>query len=911
MARHLPRIGFRAKLLLAFAIVLLPILALLFVNFQASLESERDSTLGDQQLTAQAVAVQVDEAFDAAVGIGWAVANDPLVKTMDPARLDPHLQRLAAQHPMYDAINVFDAQGSNRGWGQLTEPAEPRLNIADRPYFQRVMATNAPTISDVILLRRPEAVGIIATVPIRDEADRPIGVVNVVMRTDQLASRYEHARLLPGQAILLADRTGRLAFHTGIPGLTFEQSDDFIGFEPLRQALSGTAVQVPQFITPILGDVRLGAFVPTPRYQWVVGVTMPRAVALAPVQQAFRDQMLAFVGLLLLSSGLAIVLARLFVEPVRRLARGARALGRGELSRRVTLHTGDELEELGESFNEMAAQLEQRQAEVQRLRTEAERRAGQLAAIIASMTDAVFIASADGRLVDSNPAAARLLGAETGITLGLPLDEYFRRHDLRRLDGRPLAPEESALRRAIAGEAFSGLEARLRTLQGEERIVSCSGAPVHNEAGDIILGVVVAHDITEERGREQETEALGEIARSLVHELELNRVAEVVMDQSLRVLGADAVLLHLADPVRRELTLLAQRNLPASMEAEERVIPYDAPLLSARAATEGRLQTVEDLAKATLAHPAREAYDRGGFRSLLAVPLFSRGSIVGVLTHLSRRPRRFSRRSLEFNTTVADLFAVAIENAHLYDELRDALRLREEFIAAAAHELKTPVTVIKGWAQMLLATNAQSAQQRRALQTIDRQADRVGRLIEDVLAVSTLRPGVPPEAKERFDLAEAVETTVHQASRFLEGYRFAVKTEGPLPVETDRRLVIEVLNRLLENAARYSPSGGIVEVEARQSGGQAIVAVRDHGFGIAPERQKHVFEPFYQPVPPGVPGYVGAVSLGLHLSKQIIEALGGRIWITSTPGEGSIFSFSLPLAADAPRQQRGGNRIAS
>jgi len=116
-----------------------------------------------------------------------------------------------------------------------------------------------------------------------------------------------------------------------------------------------------------------------------------------------------------------------------------------------------------------------------------------------------------------------------------------------------------------------------------------------------------------------------------------------------------------------------------------------------------------------------------------------------------------------------------------------------------------------------------------------------------------------------------------------------------LVVEGDRDLVAEVISRLMEHAVRYSPTGRLVELCVRHDGAAAVVSVTSYGTGVAPERRPHIFEPFYEPVPPGDEGYVGTVSLGLYLSKQIVEAHGGQIWFTDGPNGGSTFSFSLPL----------------
>jgi signal transduction histidine kinase len=587
------RLSLSAKLLLAFAVVLLPIFALMLVTLRSVLVSLQQGTLDDHLLTAQAVAVQVDASFDAAIGVGWAVANDPLSQTMDPSLLDPHLQALVASNPGYDTVNVFDAQGVNRGWGNLTDPAGPRLFVGDRDFFLEVMATNTPVISQVLELRRPTVVGVVASVPIRGPDGRPIGVVNVVTRTDQMAKRYEAAKLEPGQAILLADRTGRLAFDTLRPDLTYDESNAFSGFEPIESALAGVPSEVAQFTSPIGGDSRMGAFVPTPKYHWAVGVTIPRDVALAPLQETMRRQLLAFGGIVVLSLGLAFMLARFLFAPVRQLESAARDLGRGDLTRRVRISTGDELQRLGGSFNEMAGQLEQRQA-----------------------------------------------------------------------------------------------------------------------------------------------------------------------------------------------------------------------------------------------------------------------------------------------------------------ELRESMRVREEFMSAAAHELKTPITTIKGWTQVLLKSNGRRPVEQKALETIDRQTERITHLIEELLSVVRLRAGASELHRERFDLSSLVRSLVEGGGEMTEQHGLRVEPDGPLWVDADRPLIAEVLGHLLQNAVRYSPKGGTVELEARRDGREAVVSVRDHGEGIPLERQAHVFEPFYEPVPPGLPSYVGIVSLGLHLSRQVVEAHGGRIWFTSTPGEGSTFFFSLPLEGE-------------
>jgi signal transduction histidine kinase len=240
---------------------------------------------------------------------------------------------------------------------------------------------------------------------------------------------------------------------------------------------------------------------------------------------------------------------------------------------------------------------------------------------------------------------------------------------------------------------------------------------------------------------------------------------------------------------------------------------------------------------------------------------------------------------------------VAIENANLYGALREGVRVRDEFMSAAAHELRTPVTTIKGWAELLVRMGKRDDMERRALEVIDTQTDRITALLNDLLAVVRMRPGPPTLEKVRFDLSAITRDVVARVARTTEIHQITFQAAELLPVEADMNLVGEVLAHLLENAMRYSPAGGAIEVRAVRHSSEAVVSVHDYGVGIDAARQAHVFEPFYEPVPAGVPGYLGIVSLGLHLSKQIVEAHGGRIWFESTPGHGSTFFFSLSVAA--------------
>ncbi|WP_224247506.1 ATP-binding protein [Hyalangium gracile] len=897
----MPRLHFHAKLLLAFGAVLVPVLALLSADFFSGLRRTQETILEAQGMTAQAVAVQITESFESAIEFGRAVANDPLVHTLDPTRLDAHLQALTRNSALYDAVGVYDAQGLNRGWGEPETPAEPRLRIGDRPYFQKVMATGMPAISQVLELRRPKSTAIIISVPIPGPENRPMGVVNVVMQTDVLEQRYLGARLQSGQEILLVDPSGRLAFHTGHPHLAYEKSDAFFSFAPLYVALAGTPMKLDEFTHPLGEGSFLGAFVPTPRHSWAVGVMAPRDVALAPLYSWLRAKLAVFAAILLLSALMSAILARFYARPVRRLQKMARALGQGDMAQRVSIRTGDELQELGTAFNEMAARVAQRQQEVDMLRAQAEQHASQLDAIIASVPDAIFLASPDGRLVDANPAGRQLLGFQDRSELGQPLFEYLQRYCLRHGDGRLMTLAELPFQRTLDGETFTDVEMRLRTLDGKERLVSVNGAAVRNSAGQIILGETVVHDITDRKQVEQERArlldrelAMSRMSQALVREVELERIAHVAIEQSLHALGADAVGLWLAKPEHSQLSLISSHGLTPRVRDALQIVPFDAPLITAQAARRETIQVIESVLGEDVPSLCRKIALEEGFRGMVAIPLHSRGHLVGVMTCFTDSPRCFGQRDLEFHRMVGQLFAMAIEKARLFQEVREALRLREEFMSAAAHELRTPVTTIQTWAEILTRMEVNSVRQQKGLTAIARNTRRLAQLVEHLFAAVWMAPGLPKIERGQFDLGAVVEEKVKSISRTTEN-PIHVDSVGSVMVDGDRQRMGDVVAHLLENAIRYSPPGGTISVELQSDDREAVVSVRDQGPGIPPERQPHVFEPLYEPLPPGATGYTGVVGLGLHLSWQIVEAHGGRIWLESQPGEGTTFCFSIPL----------------
>ncbi|HYY53382.1 MAG TPA: ATP-binding protein [Myxococcales bacterium] len=256
---------------------------------------------------------------------------------------------------------------------------------------------------------------------------------------------------------------------------------------------------------------------------------------------------------------------------------------------------------------------------------------------------------------------------------------------------------------------------------------------------------------------------------------------------------------------------------------------------------------------------------------------------------------RFSAAPIRHRTgEIAGAVAVARD----VTEVAEFDRLKDEFIRVAAHELKTPVAILKGYALTLKRTDpALPARSRRMLEAIDRGAERINRVVDDLLDISQARFDTLHLSPAPVDLDELVRGAVASVHAS-ELHRIVVRCEDPAPlmVRADSARTRQALRNLLSNALKYSPAGGTIEVvlSADRERAEARASVRDFGIGIPAQRQVGIFRLFYR-AHTDTPHDYGGLGVGLYMAKELIKRQGGRIWFESREGEGSTFSFTLPL----------------
>jgi signal transduction histidine kinase/CheY-like chemotaxis protein len=289
-------------------------------------------------------------------------------------------------------------------------------------------------------------------------------------------------------------------------------------------------------------------------------------------------------------------------------------------------------------------------------------------------------------------------------------------------------------------------------------------------------------------------------------------------------------------------------------------------------------------------------------RSAMVVPLRAGDRPIGGITLVSAESgRRFDAEDLALAQELATRAALAVENARLFAQAQAATRARDEMLAVVAHDLRNPLSTISLGAELLLDTtedDAAHAFHRRHLGTVKRSAERMNRLIQDLLDVSRITGGkmaLSPKVEDAtLLLAEAVAMLRPLAESG--GINFGTRGIEGLPrVRVDGARIMQVISNLVGNAIKFTPEGGSVTLAATCDGDDLHISVIDTGSGISPEALPHVFGRFWQAHEADRRG----LGLGLAIARGIVEAHGGRIWVESELGQGSIFQFTLP-ASEVP-----------
>jgi signal transduction histidine kinase len=414
------------------------------------------------------------------------------------------------------------------------------------------------------------------------------------------------------------------------------------------------------------------------------------------------------------------------------------------------------------------------------------------------------------------------------------------------------------------------------------------------------------------RAREESTNFLAAasaiLGSSLEYETTLRSLANVVVPRfadwcAIDVVGTDGVVEQLAvahvDPSKVELAREYNRRWPPNPHAASgarNVIRTGKSELYADIPDEMLVAATRD---AEHLRVAREL----GLKSALIVPLSARGRTLGALSLIwAESARRYAASDVVLMEELGRRAGVAVDNATLYDEAQRAVRLRDDFISIASHELKTPLTSLQlqvGSIQRVIERDGMPPPDKLAskIALVDRQVDRLGMLVNALLDVSRATAGRLQLTRETVDVAQLCRDVVARLQPDLTSARCPVtlQLDDGLVGQLDRLRVDQIVTNFVGNAIKYGV-GKPIEVAAKRNGDDVTITVTDHGIGLAEDDHTRIFERFARAVSPE---QFAGLGLGLWIVRVYVDAMGGSVRVQSRLGEGATFSATIPLCAKA------------
>lgn len=307
--------------------------------------------------------------------------------------------------------------------------------------------------------------------------------------------------------------------------------------------------------------------------------------------------------------------------------------------------------------------------------------------------------------------------------------------------------------------------------------------------------------------------------------------------------------------------------------------------------------------------------EKEGLVSFIGTPLLSKRKVVGAMALGTKKKRVFAQDDLDLLFSIGNVIGIAVENASLYKESKDNLqklqkayeelqtldKMKDEFISTVSHELKTPLISIKGYGELLYDEKLRGRldEQKKSLEAIIRNADRLTRLIDSILFISRLQAGKIEFHFEPLDVDEIVRMCVSDFKSMMDKKQITFEKEIPKisRVLGDKDKFVEVITNLLDNAVKFTPDGGKISIKAWDEALNVHLTVSDNGIGIPAEVIPKLFTRFYQLDASTARKYGGA-GLGLYITKNIIDAFHGKIWIESEVGRGTTVHILLPVAKE-------------
>ena len=528
----------------------------------------------------------------------------------------------------------------------------------------------------------------------------------------------------------------------------------------------------------------------------------------------------------------------------------------------------------------------------------AESKQGMLASIIESSEDAIVSKTLDGTITSWNNSAQRLFGYTEDeiigkhITVLIPEDRYNE--------------EELIISKIRANERIEHFETIRKTKSGEEIQISLTISPIRNSNNKVIGASKIIRDIGRQKKSEERLqqyaerlEILNSIGQVISAELDIQGILQKVTDSTTQLCGAQfgAFFHNLVNEQGESYMLFTLSGAPR--EAFEKFgMPRNTAVFHPTFSGEGTVR-VDDITKDPRygKNAPHFGMPKGHLPvvSYLAVPVRAKsGEVIGGLFFGHEQPARFTKEHEQLVLAVAAQAAVALDNAKLYEDIKLLNEKKDEFIGLASHELKTPVTSLKGYLQ-IIARNLSPEDKNKVL--AGRALEQVGKLttlISDLLDVTKIQTGKLPFTYADFDVIRLITELREILQQTDPSHKLVLNLPArELIIHADSQRIEQVIINLVTNAIKYSPKADQVIIEAEVIDNKLRVSVQDFGIGIQPDQLERVFSRFYRVE--NLASHMSGLGIGLYISQEIVTRHQGRLWVESIYGEGSTFYFEIPI----------------
>jgi PAS domain S-box-containing protein len=526
-----------------------------------------------------------------------------------------------------------------------------------------------------------------------------------------------------------------------------------------------------------------------------------------------------------------------------------------------------------------------------------------LAAIVESSDDAIISKNLDGIIVSWNAGAARIFGYTEKEVVGKSITILIPPSRIKE--------EELILSQIRAGKKVDHFETIRVAKSGIEIPISITVSPVKDNYGNIVGASKIARDISEQveaqRAIKQNSlnlELLNSIGKVILENLDVNSLLQQVTDATTKITGAafGAFFYNTTDVDGDPFILYtlsgADKSNFKSFDMPNKTGIFKQTFTDSKVIRHDDVTKDPDYSKFGQHFGMPEGHLK--VVSYLAVPVVSTtGQVSGALIFGHPSAGVFKAEHEDIVGSIAAQAAVALENSKLFEEVKALSSKKDEFIALASHELKTPLTTIKGFLQVISKMNQDTV----GKLFIDKCLYQVGKLtalISDLLDVSKIEAGKLQFHSEPLDLVRLLKDVMETFPYTNKSHQIIFEHPNEQSIVlADKQRIEQVVINLLTNAIKYSPKSDKVYVDIENEGAFVNVRIKDEGIGLKEEHLSKIFNRFYRAE--GI-GNVSGLGIGLFLTKEIIDRHNGTILVKSEYGKGSEFLFSLPLQQISKKQ---------